>query len=405
MNQLYPFFKFLLCGFFLIAFLPTISAQPLDWDYGRNDFEIPFENVDRHFIVHVPMSYNGDEPVPVVFIFHGTNGQGHTMWLNSKWQELCEAENFITVYPSSWKYVLSADGTKPEKWNFSHLFEIVEDPSQLKDDVGFIDKVLDLVIASFNVNEKKVYATGFSNGGSFVHTRILPEMNHRFAAIGCNAGLIKHEYNISGNLLPTVTMIGTKDGKILPAHPDTILPFDVYGILNDVVLGKTIDSTLHSLQLEKDYTVDSTQQAITFHFNVSASGNNNEWFFRVLNNVGHVYPHGNNNPWDLVVAPQYWAFFQQFEVVTSLKPEKSIREPFPCSFPTLISDRRLDVSCLFNDSSSGWEVLICNQMGQVLMQAPIEKDYLDIDMKAKGMLFISFFNQNSLRHTGKFIAN
>ena len=100
---------------FQIVFLAftslIIQAQTLEWDYGRNDYEIPFEEVDRHFIIHVPESYTGDEQIPIVFMFHGTSAQGHKFWLDSKWKELAEVENFIAVFPSSWKYPILPEET------------------------------------------------------------------------------------------------------------------------------------------------------------------------------------------------------------------------------------------------------------------------------------------------------
>lgn len=376
----------------LVSFPFNSFCQTLNWDFGRNDYEIPLENVDRHFIIHVPQTYTGNEPVPIVFMFHGTNAQGHSFWLDSKWKELAEVENFIAIFPSSWKYVITDEGTK-DKWNFSHLYEIVQNPNQLKDDVTFINIILDLTIETFNIDASRVYASGFSNGSKFVHTRILPEMNGRFAAVGCNAGLMMNKFDIEGSLLPTTTMIGTKDGKLLPSHPDTILPFNIQEILEDPILGKVIDSTLYSLQLEKDYTVDSTQQAITFKFNNSKTGNDNEWNFFVLNRVAHVYPHGNNNPWNMIMAPIFWNYFKQFQIISNTN-EENMTQDFSCMESINVFNNHLDVSCLIDDSSNNWQLYIYEINGQLIKHLYINERTLDLNDLDSGIFITNFIDEN-----------
>ncbi len=387
--------------FILFVGIP-MQSQDLAWEYGRNDLYVEHENTPRHFIVHVPQKYDDQNAVPVVFVFHGTNGQGHTMWLNSKWVQLCELENFITVYPSSWKYPLLT-GKISDKWNFSHLYEIVVRPDSLKDDVGFIHKVLDGVIKTFNVDTSRIYATGFSNGNSFVHTRIIPEMNDRFAAVAGNAGLIKHKYIINGPLLPAITMIGTQDGKILEGHPDTILPFSVQGILTDPALGNSIDSSVFTLKLEKQYTLDSSLQSINFHFKQPQTDQENEWHFIVINRMGHVYPNGSNNLWNLEVAPIYWEFFKRFpKHSTGIDLiENSI--PKDCQQPQFISLDLLDVSCFKSHFDAGkLHMVISDVLGRRVMAHTIQENSVSLHSLETGIYLITLSNRRGQKVTYKY---
>ena len=380
----------LFISFLLLSTIQYINGQELDWEYGRNDFYLEHEDVQRHFIVHVPQLYDGGEEVPVVFMFHGTNGQGHSMWLNSRWPQLCEEENFITVFPSSWKYLLTTTDAVNEKWNFSHLYEITAEIDSLKDDVGFIDKVLDRVIESFNVDERRIYASGFSNGSSFVHTRIIPEMNDRFAAATGIAGFLKFEFDIEGILMPAITTVGTKDGKILDVHPDTILPFNVQGILDDPAFGKFIDSSLFSLRLAKEYTVDSTFEAITFHFNTSLEDDDNEWHFSVLNRVAHVYPNGGNNPLGLTVAPQYWEFFKQFQLQDESTSVVETEENLPFVFSSIIDSDILSLTLLNQSNVDEWSVLISDRNGNAFREFTILDEPLYIGDLPFGLYILTF---------------
>lgn len=65
---------------------------------------------DREYFVHVPAGYKGSAQTPVVFMLHGTNGNGEDFYTDSGWKEVGEAENIITVFPSSWKYCIVEDG-------------------------------------------------------------------------------------------------------------------------------------------------------------------------------------------------------------------------------------------------------------------------------------------------------
>ena len=380
------------------AFMACCSsfAQSLDWEYGRNDFQIQHEGVARHFIVHVPESYEEDEKVPVILIFHGTNGQGGYMWSNSRWTELSELEGFIAVFPSSWKYQLISTGQVSEKWNFSHMYKDVVEVDSLKDDVGFVNKVLDGVIDNLNVDENRIYATGFSNGSAFVHTRILVEMNDRFAAAARSAGIIMNEFEIDGYLMPAVTTLGTKDGVVLGIHPDTILPYSVQGILNDPVVGRFMDSTLYALRLEKSFTVDSSQQSITFHFVESLEDNSNEWHFTMVNCIGHVYPNGTNNPWNLVVAPIFWEFFKQFELNGGSVSVKEELLDVPCKLISPLLGSELELRCNDTRDVKNWEVIEFDAFGNRFAKRDVLDGPISIEGLPSGTLFISFLHKGKL---------
>src|SRR3972149_9495997 len=54
----------------------------------------------RLYLVHVPASYNGSQPVPLVISIHGfVEWPAHQMKI-SGWNELADKEGFIVVYPS-----------------------------------------------------------------------------------------------------------------------------------------------------------------------------------------------------------------------------------------------------------------------------------------------------------------
>jgi dipeptidyl aminopeptidase/acylaminoacyl peptidase len=53
----------------------------------------------RSYLVHVPPSYTGTTPVPLVFDFHGYSQSGQAQMSYSGFRELGDQEGFIVVYP------------------------------------------------------------------------------------------------------------------------------------------------------------------------------------------------------------------------------------------------------------------------------------------------------------------
>ena len=76
----------------LIILLPlSIFAQ-------RFDVKFNFDGVEREFIVVKPTGAVPAGGYPVVFMFHGSSGDGEQFYNTSKWKERGEIEKFITVF-------------------------------------------------------------------------------------------------------------------------------------------------------------------------------------------------------------------------------------------------------------------------------------------------------------------
>src|SRR5688572_33303886 len=79
-------------------------ANPDTFDKGQNRFTLTVESTEREYYVHVPEAYTGDTATAVVFMLHGTSGNGLDMWIRSGWKEVGDAENIFMEYPSSLQY-------------------------------------------------------------------------------------------------------------------------------------------------------------------------------------------------------------------------------------------------------------------------------------------------------------
>ncbi len=287
----------------------------LEFTTGRNDYVVEVDKTPREMLVYVPAGYDPNTPTPVVFMFHGSNQGGPLMYANTGWAAKAEQENLIVVYPTSWKYFLVTENRVSEKWNTVGLQEIVRPGAELKDDVKFVRVMVEYLTATFNVDTGRLYATGFSNGGGFVLSRLLPEMHATFAAFATSgAGLGSGE---SGELpedsidASLYSVMGSDDEKIGEGTGHA-LPFPVLApdIAADPVLKVLLGATLQVLALDPAYEEAYERPSFTtMTFATSLTGAGNEFIFRMVNNMGHVYPSGDNNRAGLNVADLFWDFF------------------------------------------------------------------------------------------------
>lgn len=170
------------------------TTRSLNFVPGRNDYTIVVDGVRREFVVYVPSSYDPAQPTPVVFMFHGTGGNGEKMYNITGWPRQAEEEGFLAVFPSSLSYFIEDKGRRQTKSNSAGLIHAVRPGTELKDDVKFVREMLDLIALTWNIDEQRIFASGFSNGGAFVNSRLLVEMPDRFAAVATGSGLLQEAY-------------------------------------------------------------------------------------------------------------------------------------------------------------------------------------------------------------------
>jgi polyhydroxybutyrate depolymerase len=161
----------------------------------------------RTYWAHVPAGYNANKEMPVVLALHGATMSAKTMEALSGLNKKADEAGFIVVYPN---------GTGPNPflltWNsggFASLLALGK-----PDDVGFIARVLDDLEETWNVDKKRVYATGLSNGAMMCY-RLAVELSDRIAAIAPVAGTIALEAYEPRLPVPVLHIHGTAD-RLVP---------------------------------------------------------------------------------------------------------------------------------------------------------------------------------------------
>lgn len=283
---------------------------------GKKRFTFVADGHTREYYVHVPANYNSKIPIPVVFMLHGSGGNGEKFYNISGWKEVGETENILTVFPSSLQYpCVLDDGEKKrnaEKWNHYEL--VLCDGSAKADDVKFLSQVIDDVQQKFSVDEKRVYMVGFSNGGEMT-ARTAIELSDRLAAVVSASGALPPDTVFSPvRKLPILMQLGASDEKVMAKLGTTQpLPMDIDQTFAQFALIAGIaNSYVNSFKLNSNYTTGGDPNQIVFADYTPLPGGDNTFRFMLVKDLGHSYPNGRNHP--LKGAEVHWEWMKDFRL-------------------------------------------------------------------------------------------
>lgn len=164
----------------LVVILVVVGA--VDWTYptsansqsttlspGNFTFNMTFGGQSRSFNLHVPGSYTGRVPVPLVLDLHGLGSTASQQAFISGFREKSDRVGFLVAYPQG----------VSNSWNAYGCCGTAD--SSNIDDVGFLKAVVNQIASMGNIDHSRVYITGLSNGGFMSH-RMACEAADVFAA-------------------------------------------------------------------------------------------------------------------------------------------------------------------------------------------------------------------------------
>jgi len=160
----------LLSIFQSIGCAATISySGSADHDYSAS---IIWAGLKRSYTIHIGNSYDQSRPTPLVVVLHGGGGTGKGMVKLTGFNAIADRENFIVVYPNGVE----------NHWNDGRGIQRYRTQVENIDDVGFISALVDRLSDELNIDAKRIYVTGISNGGMMSH-RLGCELSQKIAAI------------------------------------------------------------------------------------------------------------------------------------------------------------------------------------------------------------------------------
>ena len=291
------------------------NTNLLEYSFGKNSYQIEVNGSLRNFHVHVPQTYDLNNPTPLVFMFHGSGGNGNLVYDISGWKEVANREGFICVFPTALEYYVTEIGGNQTKWSAVGLDQELESSTVVEDDLDFVVAMHERMLETFNIDEARIYASGFSNGGGFTKSRLMCEFSGVIAAVAtCGGhGLPQFVPVQSSDLISIYAIMGNKDDKKLKLAGQTNpFPMDSESIMNHAYLRGSIDNILNMLEISSEYeSIEEPPNFNTMIFSNSNSQFQNEYRFKMVNGMGHIWPNGNNHASGLNAAEEFWAFFQE----------------------------------------------------------------------------------------------
>jgi len=175
--------------------------------------------ITRTYRINIPESYTNGMPAPLMLALHGHNQTA---------QEFAGNIPALSTYANTAGVILVfPDGTADQRgtgWNI-----LDPTPDNPVDDVGFLLALIDELDASLNIDRKRIYAGGFSNGGQMCH-RLAAKTTNVFAAFAAVGSAVAGEFG-TGALVYQPPPSEPNSMLIVNATNDCKRPY--WGGLND----------------------------------------------------------------------------------------------------------------------------------------------------------------------------
>jgi len=171
------------------VFLTLICCNPSAGARDYND-SIVLKGTERTYRVHLPPSLKRVDKPPLLIVLHGGGGSGKQMerMTLGKFNTLADREGFIVVYPDA----------LGRHWNDGRGLRRYFSQREGVDDVGFIAALIDHFLRELNVDRKRIYVAGMSNG-AMMCCRLASELSERVAAVAAVAGAMPSRVSWRGS--------------------------------------------------------------------------------------------------------------------------------------------------------------------------------------------------------------
>lgn len=276
--------KFLVPLFILIlttlACARTTPSQP-----GDSTNILTHNGIERTYILHVPASYDESEPAALVLDFHGGGGNANTQMRTSNFSALADEKGFIVAYPNG-------TGRQEDKlltWNGGTCCAYAV-TNQI-DDVGFTRAVVADIQSKYNVDPKRIYATGLSNGAIFSY-RLACDASDLFAAIAPVAGTQNYLRCTPSEPVSVIHFHGTEDshvGYYGGAGPDSLVDVPFESVQDSIDFWLKIDQCGTNRQTESFEDIE--------HDAYSNCTNGTAVELYTIVGGKHAWPGGNGPAW------------------------------------------------------------------------------------------------------------
>jgi polyhydroxybutyrate depolymerase len=188
------------------TFTPTSPSSSLP--AGDITRKLMHDGLERSYILYVPASIKWNQPVSLVFLFHGGTGNAESAIRMSGFNKVADENGFLVAYPNGTSRVSSDIFLT---WNGGNCCGFAQQKNV--DDVGFVRAIISDLQSVAKIDSKRIYASGMSNGG-ILSQRLACEAADVFAAIAPVAGTLNFSPCSPSQPISVIEFHGTDDQHI-----------------------------------------------------------------------------------------------------------------------------------------------------------------------------------------------
>ena len=145
------------------------------------------------------------KPAPLVIVLHGNTQTGADMITRTAWPAVAQREGFAVVFPDGLNHAWA--DLRPTNLRAGRI------PPHGTDDVAFIARLVEKLVADGSADPKRIYVTGISNGGAMTMTLVCKRADLFAAAASVAMSLTDQSANPCrpSRPVPMLMMNGTAD--------------------------------------------------------------------------------------------------------------------------------------------------------------------------------------------------
>lgn len=167
-------------------------------DYAAAGVEVRYfpdsKGGQRECLLYIPKAFRDGRKLPLVFAIHGSSESVRNYFEESLLYQKADKEGFMVVMPETALYPMPHElsGGIPmayrPMWAFCST-TFTEEAAHAEDDLCYFNHILSAVIAEYPVDERRIYATGHSNGFMMATLWASSPYGHRLAALAVTSGV------------------------------------------------------------------------------------------------------------------------------------------------------------------------------------------------------------------------
>ena len=268
---------------------------------GTINGTISYEEIDREFILYVPLSYDSGSKQPLVFNFHGYGSNANEQMNYGDLRSQADASGFVLVHPEALDDIYGSSYWNIRGWSTS-----------VHDDVKFVENLINLLMDKYSINADRIYSTGMSNGG-FFSFHLACNLSASFAAVASVTGsMTYHTFDNCNPRKPTPVMQihGSLDATVPYKGSDTSNMKPIMDVMEYWKVNNGCDDFMLSLPGILPGTTSWTE---TYQYSNCLNGTENIHLY--VQGAGHIWP---GSIYESIQSPyassRVWGFFSKYDI-------------------------------------------------------------------------------------------